>query len=218
MRYSDFTIDMLKERFGLRFIEDTALFAVPPSFPVPASLRELLRRYLPLATLINTEKSRSELIIAPVLVEFKLHAQKHISLFSGTDFSVDPQAGLSGRCDYIISLSPEQLLLSAPIIIIVEAKNENIVGGIPQCIAGMVAAMRFNERKNNPIECIYGIVTTGSLWRFLKLEADLRTFVDTTEYHIQQLETLLGVLDTIIMEPATPAEGAIARWAKPTQK
>jgi hypothetical protein len=96
------------------------LFPDASSFPAPALLTELLQRYVPLATLINTEKARSELMIAPVLVEFKLLAQQKISLFSGTEFTVDPQSGLNGRCDYIISLSTEQLMLSAPIIMIVD--------------------------------------------------------------------------------------------------
>lgn len=198
MSYSDFTIEALKERHGIQLIEDLVLFPDPPSFQVPVRLAELLQHYVPLATLINTEKARSELMIAPVLVEFRLHAQKKISLFSGTEFTVDQKEGLNGRCDYIISLSEEQLVLSAPVVMVVEAKNENIISGIPQCIATMVAAMRFNMRKENPVAAVYGIVTTGSLWRFLKLEQDQRAFVDTMEYHIQGIDKILGILDTII--------------------
>jgi hypothetical protein len=151
-----------------------------------------------LATLINTEKARSEWIIAPVLAEFKFHADKKISLFSGTQFVVDQNEGLNGQCDYIISLSEEQLVLSAPVIMVVEAKNENIIGGIPQCIAAMVAALRFNVRKANPVAAVYGIVTTGSLWRFLKLERDHRAFVDPVEYHIQRIDRIFGILQAII--------------------
>lgn len=198
MSYSDFTIEALKERHGIRLIEDSVLFPNPPSFQVPERLTELLQHYVPLATLINTEKARSELMIAPVLVEFKLHVQKKISLFSGTEFTVDQQEGLNGRCDYIISLSEEQLVLSAPVVMVVEAKNENIISGIPQCIAAMVAAMRFNMRKENPVATLYGIVTTGSLWRFLKLGQDQRAYVDTMEYHIQSIDKILGILDAII--------------------
>lgn len=198
MSYSDFTIESIKERFGIHIIEDTHLFPDVQPVQLPAILTDVLQRYVPLATLINTEKARSELIIAPVLVEFKLHAPKKISLFSGTEFVVDQKDGLHGRCDYIISLSAEQLALSAPVIMVVEAKNENLIGGIPQCIAEMVAAMRFNFEKGNPIEAVYGIVTTGSLWRFLKLERDNRVSVDMVEYHIQHIDTIFGVLLTLI--------------------
>jgi transketolase C-terminal domain/subunit len=52
---------------------------------------------------------------------------------------------------------------------IVEAKNENIKGGLGQCVAEMVAAQIFNEREANAIDTIYGAVTTGEIWKFLKL-------------------------------------------------
>ncbi len=198
MSYSDFTIDLLKERFGIRLIEDTVFFPSPKLFQVPEFLSELLRKYVPLATMMNTEKSRSELIIAPVLVEFKLTSKKKISLFSGTEFNVEQKEGLNGRCDYIISKSEEQLTLNAPVIVIVEAKNENIISGIPQCIAEMIAAMRFNILKENRIDTIYGIVTTGSLWRFLKLESNNTAYVDMTEYHIQNIDKIIGILDDIV--------------------
>jgi len=198
MSYSDFTIDLLKEKFGIKIIEDNSLFPNPHKSDIPGLLPELLRRYVPLATMINTEKARSELIISPVLVEFKLKSEKKISLFSGTDFNVDQKDGLNGRCDYIISKSEEQLALSAPVIVIAEAKNENIISGIPQCIAGMIAAMRFNRLKKNEIDTIFGVVTTGSLWRFLKLESSNTVYVDITEYHIQNIEKIIGILDEII--------------------
>ena len=71
---------------------------------------------------------------------------KHkVSLFSGIEFNVDKEKGLSGFCDFIISSSQEQLTLSSPFITVIEAKNENIIGGFGQCIAEMVAASIFNE-------------------------------------------------------------------------
>jgi len=197
LSYSDFTVELLKEKFGIQLIENTVLFPDPRPSPVPELLPELLRRYVPLATMMNTEKARSELIISPVLVEFKLKSKKKISLFSGAEFNVDPKEGLNGRCDYIISKSEEQLALSAPVIVIAEAKNDNIIGGIPQCMAGMIAAMRFNILKKNGIAAVYGIVTTGTLWRFLKLENSNTGYVDTMEYHIQNIDKIISILDEI---------------------
>ncbi len=48
---------------------------------------------------------------------------------------------------FIISASPKRILLTVPIISIVEAKNENIKSGIPQCIAEMYATQLFNLEK-----------------------------------------------------------------------
>jgi hypothetical protein len=93
-----------------------------------------------------------------------------VSLFSGIDFSVDPGQGLNGVWDFIVSRFPEQLFVSAPVLIIVEAKNENIPGGLAQCIVAMIAAQLFNDREGSVVAAVYGVVTTGTNWRFLKLE------------------------------------------------
>ena len=84
-----------------------------------------------------------------------------ISLFSGIDFTVDRERGLSGFCDYILSQSAEQLYLDVPVMAVVEAKNEDIISGLGQCIAEMYAAKLYNEKENRLLPCIYGAVTTG---------------------------------------------------------
>ncbi|MEG3979123.1 hypothetical protein QT970_31610, partial [Microcoleus sp. herbarium8] len=38
----------------------------------------------------------------------------------------DAARGLSGYCDFLISRSPEQLVIESPVIALVEAKNDNI--------------------------------------------------------------------------------------------
>ncbi|VFM98372.1 MAG: hypothetical protein BECKG1743D_GA0114223_104192 [Candidatus Kentron sp. G] len=164
MSYGEFTIETVQEKFALEIVEDCDLFLDSMPVEIPALLTQVLERFVPLAITINTEKARSELIIAPVLAEFKLGFKEKLSLFSGIDFTVDQGSGLSGRCDYILSRSKGQLALGAPVLMIVEAKNENIIGGIPQCIAEMIAAHLFNRQRRTPIETVYGIVTTGSLW------------------------------------------------------
>jgi hypothetical protein len=142
-------------------------------------------------------KSRSELLIAPILVELRKLAQHQVSLFSGIDFSVDPGQGLNGVCDFMVSQSPEQLFVSAPVLIIVEAKNENIKGGLAQCIAAMIAARLFNDREGAAIAAVYGAVTTGTNWRFLKLDPGT-VYIDQREYYIDRVEKILGILASIV--------------------
>jgi len=199
MAYSDFTIADLKRRLQLVLDESGNLFADLPEVDLPPVLTATLARYLPLAVNLNTEKARSELVIAPVLVEFKLRHPERVSLFSGIEFNVDQAAGLNGRCDYILARGPEQLALDAPVCVLVEAKNENIVAGIPQCLAEMVAARRYNQRAGTPADAIYGVVTTGVLWRFLKLEGD-RARIDTVEYSIQAPRKIFGILTAIALQ------------------
>ena len=57
----------------------------------------------------------------------------------------DKEKGLNEFCDFIISASSEQLMLCSPIVAVVEAKNENIIGGLGQCIAEMVGVKIFND-------------------------------------------------------------------------
>jgi len=160
-------------------------------------LQETLREPLPLALTVHTEKSRSALLIASILIALRKLAQHQVSLFSGTDFSVDPGQGLNGGCDFIVSRSPEQLFVSAPVFIGVEAKNENIKGGLAQGMAAMIAAQLFNDRKGSVVAAVYGAVTPGTNWRFLKLEPGT-VYIDQREYCIDRVEKILGILVFIV--------------------
>ena len=151
MSYSEFTtLDKVKRAFNLIIEEDHNLFAEVEGLVLSDYLKQTLKEYLPLATAINTEKARSEFLIAPILAEVRRLTNYQISLFSGTEFDVDQEKGLSGYCDYIISCSKEQYFISVPVVTIVEAKNENIKGGLGQCIAEMVAAQIFNQQEHHP--------------------------------------------------------------------
>ena len=95
MDYSDFTIPQLKQKFDIAIDEETNLFGDVSVIELPATLTDILRRYLPLALNLNTEKARSEFIIAPLLAEFKLLHRDQLSLFSGIEFNVDEDASKS---------------------------------------------------------------------------------------------------------------------------
>jgi hypothetical protein len=163
MAYSDFDLKKVKQKLAINLIEQENLFDSIKCFEITAYLKETLAENIPLARAINTEKARSELIIANILVELRKILKHKISLFSGIEFNVDKDKGLNGFCDFIISASTEQLILTSPIVTVVEAKNENIIGGLGQCIAEMVASKIFNKQENDAsIKKIYGVVTTGT--------------------------------------------------------
>lgn len=195
MSYSDFKLEEIKTRFNIKLIEQSGLIESEPMSP-SNWLKETLRRNLPLAGAINTEKARSEFLIAPILGELK-EINPDISLFSGTEFNVDIEKGLNGICDFLISKSREQLSIEAPVIMIVEAKKENLNAVTPQCIAEMLAAQTFNQNQGNVITSIYGVVTTGSIWRFLKLENQVVN-IDLNEIYLNPVDNLLGILTTLI--------------------
>ena len=197
MAYSDFKLSELIKTFGLTISETVDLFADVQEVECSDNLAFNLKENLPLAVAIGTEKARSEMIIAPILLEMKRRLKHQISLFSGTDFSVDFDKGLNGVCDFIISLSPEQLYVRAPVVTLVEAKNDNIKSGLGQCVAEMIAAQLFNEREENNIPAIYGVVTTGELWKFLKLEGKLVS-IDLSNYPVGNANKILGILFSTI--------------------
>lgn len=193
MSYSEFTLRKAKLDFGLTTVEAGRF--LPPTEPIEPSsyLKESLIEGLPLAIATGSEKARSELIISPILVEVRKILQRRVSLFSGEDFTVEQNLGLSGVCDFLISRSPEQILIEAPAIVIVEAKKGDLKVGLGQCAAEMVAAQKFNEMNNISIATIYGSVSSGTAWRFLKLEGTTLT-IDLNDYPVPPVEPLLGML------------------------
>jgi hypothetical protein len=194
MSYSDFKLNQLVKDFGLVIQESSNLFASISSAQSSPTLVTLLQENIDLAVAINTEKARSELIIAPVLLEVRKQLNAQISLFSGTDFTVAPDKGLSGVCDFILSKNPEQLFIRVPVITVVEAKNENLKSGLAQCIAEMIAAQIFNQQESNDTPYICGVVTIGTVWRFLRLHQTI-VEIDLSEYYIKtDLDKILGIL------------------------
>lgn len=208
MSYSEFSLTKAKAEFGLTTWEKRDIFANIPELEASDLLVEILNYNLPIALGSNSEKARSELIIAPILVDLRRQLQEQINLFSGVDFTVDDSRGLNGTCDFIITKSPEILIITAPVITVVEAKKENINAGLGQCAASMVAAQIFNERNQGTeqslesapeIKAIYGAVTTGSIWQFLKLSGQILS-IDLNEYYLKDVNKILGILASGILD------------------
>jgi hypothetical protein len=193
MPYSQFTsIGKVKEAFGLKTQEGGRFIPAIEKIEPSATLKAYLEESIPISSSAS-EKARSEGIIYPVLLEVRKILNRQISLFSGEDFTVDESVGLNGMCDFLLSRSPEVLEIEAPVIVIVEAKKADLRTGFGQCIAEMVAAQRFNAAKNRPVSVIYGSITSGTQWRFLKLENDLVT-IDLMDYSLPPVEEILGML------------------------
>ncbi len=197
MAYSEFNLERVKKDFNLTTFEKSNIFADIPELAGSQLLVDILQYNLPIAIGSNSEKSRSEMIIAPILVDLRRQLNEQVNLFSGVDFTVDETQGLNGICDFLITKSPELLIVTAPVITIVEAKKENLNAGLGQCIAEMVAARIFNQRSGNEIKIIYGAVTTGTNWRFLKLE-DQVIKIDLSEYYLRDVNKILGILASSI--------------------
>ncbi len=199
MSYQEFTIAQLKKQFALQFREVRSPIVQPQPIVPSDYLRETIRRNLDLALGVATEKIRSELIVAPLLVEIREHFEQKISIFSGKEFNVDEDAGLNGYCDFLISGSPELLEITHPVLVIVEAKQDSLNAGIAQCVAAMVAAQQFNDIQGNSFQPVYGASTTGKLWKFMALDKMI-VKIDLNEYPLPPLEEVLSFL-VVMMQP-----------------
>ena len=201
MAYSEFTLESVQKTFQLETVRSVGIFSEMEPVVPSAYLTTGLARKASLATAIGTEKARSEMIVADVLVELLEHFDRRISLFSGIDFNVDAEKGLTGVCDFLVSLSPEQFYLEAPIIVLVEAKNVDVKLGLGQCVAEMIASQRFNTEKGNDIPRIYGASTTGIEWQFLKLEGK-HLHIDMASYTLERCDRILGILASMVAQKA----------------
>jgi hypothetical protein len=200
MPYSSFTLQDMEKNFHLTLTTSRFCQTAPPVAPSPW-LQDLLQESVELATTLGTEKARSEFIIAPLLFELRKSLAPHLGLFSGTDFTVAPEEGLNGICDFLLtrtaSNSSREILIKAPVVVIIEAKKGDLNGGLGQCAAEMLAAQRFNQEAGEPITHIYGTVTTGTQWQFLQL-TDRNLDIDVTEYYLDPMDRILGILHWMI--------------------
>ena len=159
MPYNRFTFSEAKGRLQLQTDETVDLFADVTEVKISNFLAQFLEENVPLALAVNTEKSKSEIIIAPILLELRKLADRPISIFSGVAFNVDKEKGLTGTCDFIISRSSEQYFITAPVLTVAEAKKDNIHNGLGQCIAENVcreAIQRTRKERCGPcLRCCY---------------------------------------------------------------
>jgi hypothetical protein len=193
MVYSDFTVRKVKQTFGISTIEGGSFFPELEPIVPSQTLLEILLETIPLAVASPSEKAKSELLISPILVEVRKYLKRQVSLFSGQDFTVDASLGLSGVCDFLLSQSTEQLEIEAPVVVLVEAKKADLNTGMGQCMAEMIAAQRFNQSSERSVDTVYGCVSSGILWRFLKLEGQQVT-IDLKDYGIDPIGPLMAKL------------------------
>ena len=191
MAYSDFTLDNVEAALGLD-IRPGNLFPELAPWPVPAWVREVLGRNREVAVL-NSEKARSEFLVAPVLTAARDFLDEPLAIYSGQRLDVDSKLGLVGECDYILALTPVVARLKFPLVTILEAKRGDIEAGLGQCIAQCVAARIFNEKAGEPPRPIFGCVTTGDDWQFLRLDGS-SVVIDQTMRYLSDLGGILAAL------------------------
>ncbi len=195
--YAKFTFEDLKT-LGLRTVV-TKLFVdetIKPVLP-SALLVETLERATEVS--LDTEKAISEFLIAPILRELQKNNKNVFSVYSGFHFDVDATKGLQGFCDYLLARLPLTVVPEAPIIAVVWAKlSGSFAAAVPQCAAEMYATRVWNERRGEPTQIVYGAITTGDNWLFLRFADEITIEVNKIVYPLKPLEELLGVWQRIV--------------------
>ena len=197
MTYRDFNLKTVTKKFNLTISDRINLFSTVPELEPSPLLIKILKENVAIALSSNTDKSRSSMITATILIELRKLFNHQIGLFCGIDFTVDAEKGLAGNCDFLISRSSYLLMLTEPVVAIVEAQDEDINASLGPCVAEMLAARIFNEREGNEISAIYGAVTSGTIWKFLRLK-DQVIEIGLTEYYITDVNKILGILASVI--------------------
>ncbi len=196
MAYNNFSLQDVIDQFEINLLESTFCDSLPPATAQPAFLT-IFEQSLPLAQRARSEKAKSELLVSPILIEVQRLVGDRIHLFSGEEFNVDRERGLNGFCDFLFSRSTTSYIIQAPILMLVEAKKGELDVGLGQCIAEMFAAQIFNQTKDKVIPVVYGCVTSGKLWQFLKLEGKDVT-IDINEYQVTPVERILGIIHWMV--------------------
>lgn len=190
MAYTDFTLDLVESQLGVP--QRLAPLFGPLAAPaVPSWLPDHLARGLELSLL--SEKARSEFLVAPILLAVRELSGRRVSILSGQRLDVDDRQRLNGECDFILSLSDPLPRLRGPIVTVLEAKKGDIDAGLGQCAAQMVAARLFNANTAHADRPVFGCVTSGGEWQFLRLD-DTGLVIDSQRRYIDRLETVLAAL------------------------
>lgn len=194
MAYTDFTLESAEAELGLTTVLGPLFPGLQP-IAVPHWLHDILSRGMRLA--LVSEKARSEFIVAPILLAVRELSGDRIAILSGQRLDVDPARRLLGDCDFLLALSEPVPALRAPLVTVVEAKKNDIEAGLGQCVAQMVALRIFNERSGHPRPAIYGCVTTGEDWQFLRLTETTVT-IDQGRLYIDNVGGILAALQASI--------------------
>ncbi len=192
--YSSFSFKAVKKQFGLKSVRGIIFDNLTPIEP-STWLLDALERSSRMA--VVSEKSRSEWIVSPIMMEIKYRNVDKMNILSGENMDASKEQSLTGECDFIFVKDPDTFNVESLIFCLVEAEKNDLISGIGQCTAQMLGARMLNEQDDVDFPIIYGCVTTGTDWQFLKLENQLVTIERSLKY-INELPYLLGTFQRIV--------------------
>ena len=194
MAYSNFNnLKKVQNVLGLKLIKGELYDATTIQRVKPSDwLKESIVRAQEMG--YNSEKERSERLISPVLSDLSKNNIAQLTIYSGHELNVDKHLGLNGECDFLLALGRKVIqVVDSPIFSVVEAKRQDINWGTAQCAAQLVGAAKYNEMDGKNIPYLYGGITDGVKWNFIKLEG-LNLVVDERDVVFSDMALVLGII------------------------
>jgi len=192
MAFTDYkSIAQVQEEYQIKYLEQDFIqnFELDPS----ESFREEFKFNQANIDVFSSEASRCENVIYPIIREVYKRFADQYTLWSHKSLTYDTK--LSGTPDYMVSTRSElgKTVLGLPLIMVVEAKQNNFIYGWGQCLAELVAVQKLNKDEERPA---YGIVTDGELWQFGKLVGDTFT-KHITRITVSELDKIFSAVGYI---------------------
>jgi len=189
MPYSKFeSIEEVAERFDIEVVDKGIIDMLDieiPDYP----FYEITKRLNDSMSFIN-EVTICEDIIKPILTQISIR-YKSLYVWSHVAYNVDEGKGLVGEPDYLIATRTKHGGMGIPPLCVMEAKKENWEKGWAQTLAEMYAA------STQGAKICYGIVTTGDVWMFGKLENSIFTKDPVKISATRELQVVFNVLNWV---------------------
>ncbi len=195
MSYTAFSLQSVVNQFDLKYLGSDLVFptvlpTLPPNAePALALLTQQLDRDADIARRNPSDRAKSAFIIAPVLATLRQIHQ--VGIHAGVQFDVSALENLTGECDFLVTLSDELEIIEAPVLVVVQAQKAVMSEGVGRCVAEMVAAQKFNQASGLPPLSVFGCVTNGLSWRFLRLSGDVIKGDRAIEYRLRPTTVLM---------------------------
>ena len=187
--YEEVAIKFKIKLLECHFVEEKEIVVKPAIFEFIADNLATRRNYV-------SEHSICETLISPILNV--ISKPNNLPVWSHVRFDVSESEGLVGIPDFIVSPASEiGTIFDKPIICVAEAKKENFNEGWAQALAEMIAAQKFNQ---DEVTDIFGIVTTGNIWQFGKLQEKFLTMEIVSYSALENLQGLMNRVNWIFSE------------------
>ena len=155
------SVEEVATKFDIE-VANTSAFMKQKPIEIPDLLFSMVTNKLNDKISYVSEYAICETIIRPIL---DLVAESYaLKVWSHVPYHVDKEQGLIGEPDYLIAYKNKYGGMIRPALCVAEAKKDNFDDGWTQALAEMVASSILGATT------CYGIVTTGSVWQFGKLE------------------------------------------------